>query len=440
MDGLLPDPLTGLVQGIMNGMQIRSQIQRAQDEHTAMQQAQIQQARNNRIQDITQKMLLGANSREVGPDGTVTEQSQLPGFSLGGLDMPAAPVSYTRKANKSRTVSYKDQDGNTMQRELLTEDEQIARQVREKTALARAGQVDVSSILSRMMPQPQAGGGTVEDTPYGGAPDLSPSAVPAPAPAPQGVYVNPAQVPGIMGDMVRSQNNERTNDTHLKTTAANNDTRQNIADEKNSLAKVSRTLTDNDGNVTVLYSDGSKDELGKVGAAKVPRVGAARKDVLTANAQEIKTRWNEKQQQAVDKMQQQEQALHAQRKTLGDAIAADDGETVPDPLDAKGKGTIKVSPLYRSLWSNRLDALTKQVGGLQQSQTRIITGLGGTQPSAAPKQPVASTAPAPAAPAASIPDSAAKRLKKGVVTTFGNGQRWTIGADGKPQQVQAAGR
>lgn len=41
----------------------------------------------------------------------------------------------------------------------------------------------------------------------------------------------------------------------------------------------------------------------------------------------------------------------------------------------------------------------------------------------------------PGAPKVSLAPEAVKRLKPGVVTTFGNGQKWTIGPDGKPKQV-----
>ena len=42
-----------------------------------------------------------------------------------------------------------------------------------------------------------------------------------------------------------------------------------------------------------------------------------------------------------------------------------------------------------------------------------------------------------AAPAAvPIPAQAASQLRQGTITTFGNGQRWTLGADGNPTQVQ----
>jgi hypothetical protein len=57
-------------------------------------------------------------------------------------------------------------------------------------------------------------------------------------------------------------------------------------------------------------------------------------------------------------------------------------------------------------------------------------------------RPVGGGAPRPAAPAArpsqaatELPPAARARLKEGVVTTFGNGQKWTL-TDGVPARVQ----
>ena len=43
---------------------------------------------------------------------------------------------------------------------------------------------------------------------------------------------------------------------------------------------------------------------------------------------------------------------------------------------------------------------------------------------------------APAAPTAALPAVALKSLQAGHITTFGNGQKWTVGPNGQPQQVQ----
>lgn len=52
-----------------------------------------------------------------------------------------------------------------------------------------------------------------------------------------------------------------------------------------------------------------------------------------------------------------------------------------------------------------------------------------------PAKPDAAPAAAPAAASTALPASAASQLKKGVVTTFGNGQKWTLDANGQPKQV-----
>jgi hypothetical protein len=91
--------------------------------------------------------------------------------------------------------------------------------------------------------------------------------------------------------------------------------------------------------------------------------------------------------------------------------------------------------------------LAGQTAGLKQQFTGS-TGLSGTQfdallmdrtkqvlgTDAADAGKARPTAPA-AAPAATLPDTARQQLKKGVHTTFGNGQTWTLDDAGNPVQV-----
>lgn len=260
--GIINDPFRNIIDGMIQGAQLHSQMQRAQDEHMAMQRAAVETDRNNRIQDITQKMLLQGNSRPVNPDGTVTEDGQPLTATLPGGGTSSAPVSYTRKADKGRLVTYKDQDGNAMQRELLTRDEQIAKQTQEKATLARAGQVDVSGIMRSMIPQQAQGEDT--ETPYGSAPSLMPAGTGA-SPVPDSVYVNPAQVPGILGDMVRDQNSRRTSQSRSDVADTNADARKYAADksaEARTAPKLTKTYTDNKNNMVGAYSDGTTKILG----------------------------------------------------------------------------------------------------------------------------------------------------------------------------------
>jgi hypothetical protein len=137
------DPFAGLVRGILQGAQVRAQLQRTQDEHDAMQRQALQQARENRIQDITQRMALEGSSRPV-QNGTVTETGEPTSVNLGGVSIPLPGMNLVRPADKSRTVKYKDQDGNEFQRELMTPEEQFQKQLTQKTALARAGNIPIN--------------------------------------------------------------------------------------------------------------------------------------------------------------------------------------------------------------------------------------------------------------------------------------------------------
>ena len=138
-----PDPFRDIINGIVQGVTLHNQIQRTQDEHDAMQRTALQQARENRIQDITQQMALQGVSRPV-QNGTVTETGEPTSVNLGGVSIPMPGMNLVRPADKSRTVKYKDQDGNEFQRELMSPEEQFQKQLTQKTALAKAGNIAIN--------------------------------------------------------------------------------------------------------------------------------------------------------------------------------------------------------------------------------------------------------------------------------------------------------
>ena len=74
----------------------------------------------------------------------------------------------------------------------------------------------------------------------------------------------------------------------------------------------------------------------------------------------------------------------------------------------------------------------ERLKGFEASIDKVIKSGGGAVPQAAP----APTPAAPAAPAAQpqLPEAARKALKEGEITTFGNGQKWTL-KNGVPVQV-----
>jgi hypothetical protein len=168
-----------------------------------------------------------------------------------------------------------------------------------------------------------------------------------------------------------------------------------------------------DGTGTIIFQDGSTLRVPNMGkkTAKTAAGGAAG---LTPNAQGVQNRFNSREEAADAKLQgqyqQQEQELWAQKQPLEQALASDGKTQVPNPLNPKQ--LITLNDLNRTAFTSRLAGNAKKIENLQnlQKQIRQKHGWG-------------------------IPDEAKQHLKEGIVTTFGNGQRWTL-KGGQASQVQ----
>lgn len=136
---VVTSPFQDVIQGVIQGAQLHRQLMEAQDQHDAMQRQAVQQQRGNRLADIQQRMLDEGQSRPVNPDGTV--QDTLPANTPGMIGAGGQP--FARKADKSRTYSWQDQNGQTIQRELMTPEEQTSRQAKSKAVLANAGNLNM---------------------------------------------------------------------------------------------------------------------------------------------------------------------------------------------------------------------------------------------------------------------------------------------------------
>lgn len=83
-------------------------------------------------------------------------------------------------------------------------------------------------------------------------------------------------------------------------------------------------------------------------------------------------------------------------------------------------------------------ALDKVAPGGLETPWQLRSFLPGFDSKSQPKggmQPTAGQAPKPAKVASGLPDAARAKLREGVVTTFGNGSKWTL-SDGVPAQVR----
>lgn len=119
-------------------------------EHQAAQQAQ--------AQDISILERLSARGRPVMGDGTIMEDKTLPadfGAGMGALSSQAGQtVQIARPADRSRIARYKDSTGQDHAFELLSEKEQIQRQIEAKVAETKAvGGAQTAVGLDRMTQQ-----------------------------------------------------------------------------------------------------------------------------------------------------------------------------------------------------------------------------------------------------------------------------------------------
>jgi hypothetical protein len=353
--GIINNPLADVIQGIVQGAQLHAQLQHQQDLHTAMQRAEMESQREARLKDIQTQMDLDTKGRRI-ENGVVME----PGISQNIAGIDASLPGYARKPDAKRRVTYKNADGQSMDWELYTPEEQTKRALERmsQTAQAQGNAVPITEALSR-----QTG-------------------------LPVGSFVHPTTIPGLLNaatqdmeiDTPEDIQNEfgvgpRITNRQLAPLTAALGRRQNsqAANERLGKPRVTKIITDNDGNATEVYSDGSTKDLGKIGAKKIAKAGGA---TPKPNAQKERQQQND--QKEVDRLQQEEQKLHGLRSALGDAMKASDDDTVPNPLAPSSK--VKVNAAYRALWKNKIDEAAKKITGLQQTQQRLISKWGGQVP------------------------------------------------------------
>jgi hypothetical protein len=122
--GTIANPLAGLIDGLLKGHELATQLHRQQQEDIAFKTNQALHNQQMSIQDIMNRQMLEQSARPVSPMGTVENPaveggaSPLSGMIPGLPNDPGLPA-YHRKADKSRTVKYGDQ-----QYELKTPEEQ----------------------------------------------------------------------------------------------------------------------------------------------------------------------------------------------------------------------------------------------------------------------------------------------------------------------------
>ena len=154
--GTVTNPLSGLIEGLLQGHNLGLQIRNQQMQEQAFKTRQAMDQRQMSVQDIMDRQMLEQNARPV-DNGTVTAPGTLdtasssyavPGALPGLPDTQASVPGYgnvVRKADPSRTVAYKDSQGNQRQYELLTPQEQARGQATREATIKHAGMTPIQT-------------------------------------------------------------------------------------------------------------------------------------------------------------------------------------------------------------------------------------------------------------------------------------------------------
>lgn len=143
-----------------------------------------------------------------------------------------------------------------------------------------------------------------------------------------------------------------------------------------------------------------------------------------------------RQDQGWQRLQLQKDALARRAVDSGDKNALGQWRAVVDAQHKLAMEKIQANSKISDLSEKDRNALlAEQTANYGREIAEMRTKMTGGTPAPAPGQPPV-VAPAPGAPSAPTNAPPVSVLKAGVVTTFANGQKWTITPDGKPQQVQ----
>lgn len=139
-----------------------------------------------------------------------------------------------------------------------------------------------------------------------------------------------------------------------------------------------------------------------------------------------------RQDQGWQRLEQQKQDIERKVQQGGDRTALGQWRAIVDAQHKRATEIIQSNSVMSGFKDEEKKALLDEQRSAYEAE---IAGMRGklSQPApAAPASPAAPAASAPA-PASSAPPLAV--LKPSTITTFANGQKWTIGPDGQPKQV-----
>jgi hypothetical protein len=447
------NPIAQIISGIVQGADLHTRLQQAQDEHAAQLRIAAQQDRENRIQDIQQRMTLNANSRPITAAGTVqddptTVPSILSGMVTGtpqasddgqtlprlqgqigpdtSANLPAFPAlgqlggslatmqqmlpGVTRKADPGRSLDYVTQDGQKISRELYTPQEQMAKMLAAKTATTNAGLIDVP-----IPPELQQA--------YGGQASIKAA---------------PAGVPGILRDMNQLARQNETFDispADQKTYGVSPTMKGDLYD--NFLAMKSRHMADADAadraeqQRKAIASEDDK-KISAQGDRQTAALGAQqtnqnnREDAIQARSDAKEERLTNGQIfMATSKKQSALSKAEAAYKAEVTRIGYGAGSAKVTPADKQAQIVVAQKRL-RDAKQDAQDAYEESMGTLGKPIEHVEYPAVGEQPAAQAVAPAAATQQPTPPPLSS--------LKEGKVISFSNGQSWAL-RGGKPVLV-----
>ncbi len=377
-------PMQQVVQGMLQGHQVAHMIRQEAMQQEAMARQKFQQDRNNQIQDIGLQAQLMSAGRPVDASGAVTESGNLGAIAgpTGGQARAAMPTGegqsyeFQRKADASRRVKYKTANGETLDYELKTPEEQGQMALKAKLAEANVlgDAASARQIRDSMIDLPDGSRVRKEAIPWLTNRDSNDRA---------------AYVADVAAQ--RARDLEDVKDKKARDLADITDQRQrDLQREKDDAAD----------------KRGDKNNASRERAAKLKGAGK-----LTPGQENVQKRFDQRE---LDTAEKDMTAL--QDKEQGHWAEAQKFQTY---LDEKGRpdangNVVDMNPVLESSWKNQRDAARKRAEGLGERQKSIRQkfGIGEFAPGGAPK-PAAAAAPAAVTKKASADDLAAYVAAKG---------------------------
>lgn len=142
-----------------------------------------------------------------------------------------------------------------------------------------------------------------------------------------------------------------------------------------------------------------------------------------------------RQDQSYQRLEQQKQDIERKIQQGGDKTSLSQWRAIVDAQHKRATEIIQSNSVMSGFKDEEKKALLAEQRSAYEEQIAAMRGKL-SQPAAAPATPATSpSAPTAGAPAAGSSAPPLAVLKPNTVTTFANGQKWTIGPDGQPKQV-----